>query len=75
MTKYRQPKYEHSLPHIDKLVEQLRALVQQSGDPLYWRVALRRVALELEAKHPGEPKTAPAPPQVQRVIEPEKDLE
>ena len=69
---YRPPTHTESLPHIDCLVEQLRRLVQAGGDPLFWRVALRRVASELE-RPPGVPHEPASPPVPKRVVLPEPE--
>ena len=69
--KYRPPQCLDDLPHIDRLVERLRQVVRL-GDPLFWRVALRKVACELE-KPVAEPREPPKQPEPQRFIEPERE--
>lgn len=74
-TRFRRPQYEERLPHIDCLVEQLRKLVQAGGDPLFWRVALRKVANELESRKPGVPHGPPPEPPPQRLVLPVEEPE
>lgn len=45
--RYRVPRFQDCLPHIDSMVERLKELVQK-GNRLDWRVALRRLACEME---------------------------
>ena len=69
--KYHPAQCQESLPHIARRVEKLRRIVVV-GDPLFWRVALRKVACELE-KPVAEPRDPPKPPETQRFLSPEKE--
>lgn len=62
-----------NLPLVEDLSVKIRCLLANwQYDPLYWRLALRKVAAELE-RQPGEQHETPPPPPAFHVCDP--DLE